>query len=379
MHVATVVGTRPELIRLSPTIKLLDQLLCVRGKHTFIHTGQNWQPGMKDQFYKDLDLRRPDVQFEHTESTNLLTALEQLTANYTVLGIDRVLVLGDTHSAFAATLTAKKLGIPVIHVEAGNRCGIEMPEEINRRMIDHTADVHLCYTERARANLIAEGIPLRKTFVVGNPIIPLLNRHTDTDVLERLGLRHEVVQLRIPNIGERRPEPENVTLLDPYYLVTCHRAENVDVSERLSDMARAIQDLNESNRVILSVHPRLADRLSQRDIKLPASILHTPFNFSDFVTLEKHAKCVISDSGTVQEEASYLRTPCVVLREGTERPETVEHGDTILAGCSDYGSIINAVMWAATRDLKREGPPACYLTHLNPEHAIANITLGVLP
>jgi len=257
---------------------------------------------------------------------------------------DRLLVLGDTNSALCA-IAAKRMGIPVFHMEAGNRCYDDrVPEEINRRVIDHASDVLMPYTERSRANLLREGIASQRIFVTGNPIREVIEHYR--------GAIEQSSVLQAHNI-----EPSG------YFLVTLHRAENVDVERRLASFAKAFELLSEQHRrpVIASTHPRTATRIAEfgiaatrGDVRFPP-----PFGFFDFIALETHAACVLSDSGTVQEECAIYGVPNVTLREVTERPETIECGSNILTG-TDPEAILHAVDLA----LQCKGqwqPPAEYM------------------
>jgi UDP-N-acetylglucosamine 2-epimerase (non-hydrolysing) len=316
MKVMTVLGTRPEIIRLSRIIERLDALC----DHTLVHTGQNYAPELSDLFFDELHVRRPD----HVLNIRAASFGQQigmiLTAGEAILREkrpDRLLVLGDTNSALIA-IAAKRLGIPVYHMEAGNRCYDDrVPEEVNRRIIDHCSDVLMPYTERSRANLLREGIEAQRTYVTGNPINEIVRQHEDaitaSDALRRLGI-----------------EPNR------YMLATMHREENVDVEPRLRSLAVALGRLAREYDlpVICSVHPRTADRLKRYHVELGSDRVRclVPFGFIDFIALERSALCVLSDSGTVQEECCIQRVATVTIRDVTERPETVECGSNILAG-----------------------------------------------
>lgn len=343
MHVMTILGTRPEIIRLSRVIPALDA--CCR--HTLVHTGQNFDDRLSDIFFDELELRSPchhlGVEGDGfgEQVAQILERCERLLAADRP---DRVLVLGDTNSALAA-IVAKRMGIPVFHMEAGNRCYDDrVPEEVNRRIVDHCSDVLMPYTGRSRANLLAEGISTRKIFVTGNPIGEIIHRHQPdidgSDVLTALGL------------GARG-----------YFLVTLHRAENIDPPARRRLMLESLQAVatNYGLRVIVSVHPRLRARL-ESDIE-PCHTgleMHPPFGFFDFLKIEKNALCVLSDSGTVQEECAILKVPSVTLRDVTERPETLECGANILAGAESESipratarAVDSALQWNAPEEYLR--------------------------
>jgi UDP-N-acetylglucosamine 2-epimerase (non-hydrolysing) len=316
MKVLTVVGTRPELIRLSRVMARLD----AEVEHRLVHTGQNWDPQLRDVFFTELGIRRPDHWLD-VPVTSLGAVLGGvLSAIEPVLQAERpdaVLVLGDTNSCFAAIM-AKRVGIPVFHMEAGNRCFDEnVPEEVNRRIVDHTADFNLCYTEHARRNLLAEGLPTRRVFVTGSPMAEVLNAYAEridaSDVLARLGL-----------------EPGG------YYLVSMHREENVDDPARLAVLTDALSGLarDTGRRVVISTHPRLRARLDAD----PAGLeFLDPFGYFDYNKLQRAARCVLSDSGTISEEAALTPFPAVSIRDSIERPEALDTGAIVLTGVSIDG------------------------------------------
>lgn len=317
MKVLTILGTRPEFIRLSLIIKKLDNIC----NHVVVHTGQNYDPNLNDIFFKELDLRKPDYYLEAKGSfgSQIGTILSKLEEVLEKESPDRFLVLGDTNSSLAAIM-AKRLGIPVYHMEAGNRCyDLRVPEEVNRKIIDHSSDILMPYTERSRQNLISEGIPERRIYVTGNPINEVLKYYEEkidgASIFEKLGVSSK-----------------------KYFLVTLHRAENVDLPERLENFVRAFKELNKkySYPVVWSVHPRTKLRLGDSfdQLKSKGIIPTLPMGLFDFVKLEKNAFCVLSDSGTVQEECAIFNIPNVTLRDVTERPETLEVGSNFLTGAS---------------------------------------------
>jgi UDP-N-acetylglucosamine 2-epimerase (non-hydrolysing) len=322
VKVLTIVGTRPELIRLSRVIARLDDEL----EHRLVHTGQNWDPQLRDIFFTELGLRAPDHWLDVPVSSLGATLGGVLTAIEPVLLAERpdaVLVLGDTNSCLAAIM-AKRLGIPVFHMEAGNRSFDEnVPEETNRRIIDHTADFNLCYTEHARRNLLAEGLPARRIFVTGSPLAEVLAAYADridaSSVLDRLGL-----------------EPGG------YYLVSMHREENVDDPARLAVLTAAIAALarDTGRRVIVTTHPRLRARLDGSGE--PGVEYRAPFGYLDYNKLQRSARCVLSDSGTVSEEAALTPFPAVTIRDSMERPEALDTGTIVLTGV-DSAAIARAV------------------------------------
>ncbi len=326
MRVVTILGTRPEIIRLSRVIPALDAAC----EHVLVHTGQNYDHRLNELFFEELSLRRPDVQLDvrgETFAEQIGRILARTEAVLRERRPDRLLVLGDTNSALCAFI-AKRMGIPVFHMEAGNRCHDDrVPEEVNRRVIDHASDVLMPYTERSREHLLAEGIPGRRIFVTGNPIFEVIEHHRAridaSTALERLGLASGA-----------------------YVLVTMHRQENVDDLARLRSLVTALERVRrEFDRpLVVSVHPRTRRRLEESGLQVADPQVHLlePLGFHDFVHLEGRAWCVLSDSGTVQEECCILRVPSVTLRDTTERPETIECGSNVLAGV-DPDAIVRCV------------------------------------
>jgi UDP-N-acetylglucosamine 2-epimerase (non-hydrolysing) len=353
----TILGTRPEIIRLSEVIKRIDPLC----DHVLVHTGQNYDPLLYDVFFDELGLRRPD----HYLGVRWTSLGEQigriLIESERVLREvrpDRLLILGDTNSCLAA-IVAKRMGIPVYHLEAGNRCYDDrVPEEVNRRLVDHSSDVEMAYTERCRQNLLREGIPGDRIYVVGNPIWEVIQVHQEaiaaSDALGRLEL-----------------EPGG------YFLVTTHRQENVDSEDRLRSIARALTAVAEeySAPVVCSIHPRTMNRMAAFGLKVDDRRVRLlqPFGFFDFVALQRQAKCVISDSGTVQEESCILGVPNVTMRDVTERPETLECGSSMLSGVAPE-TVLRCVRVSLSQQA-RWTPPAEFLAE-NVSAAVAKIVLG---
>lgn len=356
MKILTVLGTRPEIIRLSLVIEKLDAIC----DHFLVHTGQNFDPNLNDIFFQQLGIRAPDIYLDAKgpfgeQVSIILGKIEQVMLAEKP---DKFLVLGDTNSALAAIM-AKRLGIPVYHMEAGNRCYDDrVPEEVNRRIIDHCSDVLMPYTERSRQNLLREGIAGRRIYVTGNPILEVIQHYqgqiNDTGVFEKLNLTP----------GE-------------YFLVTLHRAENVDAGARLKQFAEALERIQTQYGypVIVSTHPRTRSRLEAFGIAVnnPHIRLMEPFGFFDFVALEQKAFCVLSDSGTVQEECSIFRVPNVTLRDVTERPETIECGSNILTG-ADPEQILDCVNTVLSRPANWN-PPAEYLVE-NVSQTVIKILVG---
>ncbi|HEX6050766.1 MAG TPA: UDP-N-acetylglucosamine 2-epimerase (non-hydrolyzing) [Gemmatimonadaceae bacterium] len=340
MKVMTVLGTRPEIIRLSRLIPKLDAVC----DHVLVHTGQNFDPTLSDVFFRELGVRAPDGVLGVRASSFGEQAGQILAGVEAVIREDppdRLLILGDTNSGLSAVV-AKRMGIPVFHMEAGNRCFDDrVPEEVNRRIIDHSSDVLLPYTERSRANLLREGIASQRVIVTGNPIYEVLRYYERcidaSDVHARLGLA-----------------------AGAYFLVTAHRAENVDDPGRLRQLAEALRRVQQEYDVpvVVSMHPRTRSRLESFGMTdLVASLrVMPPLGLFDFVRLERDAACVLTDSGTVQEECCILRVPNVTTRDVTERPETVECGSNIIAGVSP-DRVTAAVRAAMARDRNWTIPP----------------------
>ena len=356
MKVLTILGTRPEIIRLSEVIRILDR----EADHVLAHTGQNYDAKLSDQFFAELNVRRPDEHMGVRESGvgaqigRILEASEALLLRHRP---DRLLILGDTNSGLSAII-ARRLGVPVYHMEAGNRCYDDrVPEEINRRVIDHCSSVLMPYTERSRANLIAEGIPGQQIFVTGNPIKDVMDAHSDrvaaSQALAALGL------------AERR-----------YFLATFHRAENVDHPARLGQLLEAFARLHREHRmpIVCSIHPRTRAKLESFGLHPEQGVVFAePFGFADFLNLEGRAFCTLSDSGTVQEEACIMGVPNVTIRDVTERPETLECGSNILAGTNP--DVIVAAVAQATRPGRQWTPPPEY-TRTGVAETVCRIVLG---
>lgn len=336
LKVMTVVGTRPEIIRLSATIKLLDEHV----DQILVHTGQNYDYELNEVFFEDLGLRRPD-HFLEADTSSLGAALGSILAKTEQVILkerpDAFLILGDTNSCISAVV-AKRMQVPVFHMEAGNRSFDEnVPEETNRRLVDHVADYNLVYTEHARRNLLAEGIHPSKILLTGSPMREVLEQNRPqidrSDVVSRLGLA----------AGE-------------YLLVSLHREENVDQPEHLRSALNALQAFRTEYGVpvLVSTHPRTRKRLEAlSDPALVAGLdFHAPFGFHDYVKLQIDAKVVLSDSGTISEESSLLGFPAVTLRNFIERPEALDTGSILASGIGAQGVL------AATRLVLASSSPA---------------------
>lgn len=357
MKIMTIFGTRPEIIRLSLVMKVLDQ----NCEHVIVHTGQNYHESLSDIFIRDLEVRTPDVHLGIRSSSfgdqagQILSSIDDVLNQHQP---DRVLILGDTNSALSAIIAARR-AIPVFHMEAGNRCyDNRVPEEINRRIIDHSSTVLMPYTERSRANLLAEGIESDRIFVSGNPIREVILNFSakidESSILENLGV-----------------QPFE------YFLVTLHRSENVDEPERLKRILGSFTSIADKYEkpVLVSVHPRTAAKI--REFRITADDtkvrLLEPWGFFDFVRLEKSSLAVLTDSGTVQEECCILGIPNITVRDVTERPETVECGSNILSG-SDPDSILRCVQLALSQPTNWI-PPKEYMAE-NVSQTVSKIVLG---
>jgi len=326
LKVMTILGTRPEIIRLSRVIARLDSYC----DHTIVHTGQNWDTALNEVFFEDLGLRNPDYFLGTGGGTLGETLGKILIETERVLLADRpdaVLILGDTNSAISAII-ARRLKIPVYHMEAGNRSfDRNVPEETNRMLVDHIADFNLVYTEHARRHLLSEGLHHRRIYLTGSPMREVLEHYRSqidaSDVVNRLGLTER-----------------------GYFIVSLHREENVDNSARLTALVDTLNALAEKHDmpVIVSTHPRTRKQLDALDTRKldPRVRWMTPFGFHDYNKLQMDAFCAISDSGTIAEESSILGFPAVTPRDAIERPEGLDVGCIILTGL-DCGAILSGV------------------------------------
>ena len=325
LKVMTVVGTRPEIIRLSRIIAAFEE----HTDHVLVHTGQNYDYELNEIFFEDLELRRPD-HFLNVDTSSLGAVLgDVLRGTEQVLleeSPDAMVVLGDTNSCISA-LMAKRLKVPVYHLEAGNRSfDPNVPEEINRHLVDHVADYNLVYTEHSRRNLLAEGLHPSRVIHMGSPMREVLDHYAqridESDVLDRLGL-----------------------VEGQYLVASVHREENVDSPDRLESSLASLAAVAADQQVpmLVSTHPRTRKRIEQYGFEAGADvILHAPLGFSDYVRLQKSARCVISDSGTISEESTMLGFPAVTIRDAIERPEAIDTGGIITTGLAP-ADVVDAV------------------------------------
>lgn len=323
MKVCTIVGTRPEVIRLSEIIKLLDE----RTDHVLVHTGQNYDPKLRDIFYGDLELRQPDYTLNCAGGSlaeTLGSLFVEVEAVFDTEQPDALVILGDTNSALTGII-AKRRKIPFFHLEAGNRCFDDnVPEEINRRLLDHIADVNLVYTDRQREYLLAEGIAKDRLFVMGSPMREVLTKQYSkiqaSTILERLELEK-----------------------NQYFLVSLHRDENTEIPENFAILCDALNTLAEQYELPITVttHPRLRKKLEGVDMSDGVHFME-PFGFLDYNKLQMNAKCVISDSGTIAEESAILGFPAVTIRNAIERPEAFDAGSLLMSGV-DKDSILRCI------------------------------------
>lgn len=325
LKVMTVVGTRPEIIRLSRVMALLDQHV----NQVIVHTGQNYDYELNEIFWKELELRKPD-HFLNIDTTSLGTAVGDIIKKseevLTLEKPDALLVLGDTNSCLSAYM-AKRMHIPIFHMEAGNRSfDFNVPEETNRRIIDHIADFNLVYTEHARRHLLSEGLQHRRIYLTGSPM-------------------KEVLDFYLPKILQSKALETLHLKKKDYFLVSTHREENVDNPGNLEKILQVLNRLAEKYElpVIVSTHPRTRKRLENNDIKMNSLInFMKPFGFLDYIYLQMNALCTISDSGTISEESSILNFPAISLRQSMERPEAQDAGTIILTGF-EPDAVLNSI------------------------------------
>ena len=345
LKVVTFIGTRPEIIRLSETIKLLDRFV----NHILVHTGQNYDYELNEIFFEDLGLRKPD-RFLNVDVSSLGASVgDIIRKSEQVLreeNPDAVLVLGDTNSCLSAYM-AKRMHIPIYHMEAGNRCFDEnVPEETNRRIIDHIADFNLVYTEHARRHLLSEGLPHRRIYLTGSPM-------------------REVIEANRAKIQSSRVLKKLSLSKGKYFVVSVHREENVDSEPNLKAIIDVLNALAREYRlrVVVSTHPRTRKRIDEmQGLKIEKNVnFLKPFGFSDYIKLQTNAKCTISDSGTISEESAILNFPAITIRNSMERPEAMDAGTIVLSGLSK-DVVLNSVAIAARewKERSSHGVPAEY-------------------
>ncbi|BAU94754.1 UDP-N-acetylglucosamine 2-epimerase [Corynebacterium suranareeae] len=325
LKVLTVVGTRPEIIRLSSTIKLLDD----HTDHVLVHTGQNYDYELNQVFFEDLGLKQPR-HFLNADTSTLGSALGSILSEIeSVIAKERpdaFLVLGDTNSCISAVM-AKRMGVPVFHMEAGNRSYDEnVPEETNRRLVDHISDYNLVYTEHARRNLLSEGIHASRILLTGSPMNEVLTQNKD-------------------QISKSKILEEQDLVPQGYFLVSLHRQENVDNDSRLKAAIQSLEKISETYNlpVLVSTHPRTKKQLEKASIQSSSNLIfHAPFGFHDYIYLQQNAKLVVSDSGTISEESTLLNFPAVTIRDFIERPEAQDTGSIITTGLN-WEDVLNSV------------------------------------
>jgi len=355
LKILTIIGTRPEIIRLSRVMALLDKYV----NHIIVHTGQNYDYELNEIFFNELDIRKPD-HFLNVDVSSLGASVGDIIRKSEIVlkeeKPDALLVLGDTNSCLAAYM-AKRLHIPIFHMEAGNRCyDFNVPEEINRRIIDHIADFNLVYTEHARRHLISEGLPHRRIYLTGSPMNEVLKYYKPkiekSEILNQLNLKAK-----------------------EYFVVSTHREENVDNPENLRSIINILNSLaqNYNKPVIVSTHPRTRKRLETlENVELDSRIQFLkPFGFLDYVNLQMNALCTVSDSGTISEESAMLSFPAISLRNSMERPEAQDAGTIILTGFNPQvvmDSIQVVIDEYATQSYK----------HIAPDYQIENTSWRVL-
>jgi UDP-N-acetylglucosamine 2-epimerase (non-hydrolysing) len=357
MKLMTVLGTRPEIIRLCRIIEKLDK----QCTHILVHTGQNYEENLNEIFFRDLKVREPDY-YLGIKADSFAEQIGKILVETQKVILkekpDRILILGDTNSGLSC-IVARRMGIPVYHMEAGNRCYDDrVPEEINRRIIDHSSNVLLPYTHNSKENLLAEGIKSKYIHVIGNPIYEVILHYA-----REIDASRALARLKL--------KPQQ------YFLVTAHRAENVDEKGRLNNLLTAMDKVNKKYGlpVICSLHPRTRNKIAQFKLKINNANIRMmePFGFLDFISLEKQARCIITDSGTVQEEACILKVPNITIRDVTERPETLECGSNILTGV--LPDVIMKALGVVLGRKPQWTPPLEYLVK-NVSSRVVKILLG---
>ncbi|MBQ9833919.1 MAG: UDP-N-acetylglucosamine 2-epimerase (non-hydrolyzing) [Bacilli bacterium] len=343
LKVMVVVGTRPEIIRLSEVLKAVDKYF----ELILVHTGQNYDYTLNQVFFEEFGLKEPDYYLDSPGKHLGETVGNIISKSYEVIREvkpDALLVLGDTNSCLAA-YSAKRLKVPIFHMEAGNRCfDFNVPEEINRRVVDHVSDVNLAYTENARRYLINEGIKNDFLYVTGSPMAEVLMKNMEninkSNILEKLSLKEK-----------------------DYFVVSAHREENIDIDKNFEKLVNSLNKVAETygKKIIFSTHPRTAKRIKEKGVKFNDLIINMePMGFFDYVNLQKNAFCVLSDSGTIPEESAVLNFPGITLRNSTERPESLDAGSMVLGGINER-DVLNAIEIAVNSHVDgRENPVKDY-------------------
>ena len=357
MKVLTILGTRPEIIRLSKVIPKLDKYC----DHIIVHTGQNYDYELDKIFFHTLKVRKPDyyLNARGTFAKQIAIIFEKLEEILIKEKPDRFLVLGDTNSSLGGVV-AKRLMIPVFHMEAGNRCFDEnVPEEVNRRIIDHSSSILLPYTNRSCENLLSEGISKSRIYITGNPIYEVIKSN-----LKKIKLSKILNELKLKNSS--------------YFLLTLHRQENVDNPKQLLkfiNLLKIIIKKYNNKKIIWPIHPRTKNLLVGLKINLDERIILTkPLNFFDFIKLEENSFCVLTDSGTVQEECSILKVPCIILRNSTERQETLESGAVLINYDNEFTIFKNIQLSVECR--KTDDSIPCEYLIKNVSDRVVNIILS---
>jgi len=354
LKVMTVVGTRPEIIRLSEVIKACDRYF----DHILVHTGQNWDYTLNEVFFEELELKEPDHYLNAVGEHLGDTMGNIISKSYEVIlkeKPDALLILGDTNSALCA-ISAKRLKVPIFHMEAGNRCFDQnVPEEINRKIVDHISDINLPYTEHSRRYLLSEGVRKENVFVTGSPMTEVLHKHKDkieqSEILKQLKLE-----------------------VDKYILVSAHREENIDNEMNFLSLMNALNSIAESYQlpIIYSTHPRSLKKIEERGFKFHPLVKQLkPFGFFDYNKLQLNSFCVLSDSGTLSEESAILGFPGILIRTSTERPEVLDKGTVVIGGVSEK-DIVQAVELSRAMWQNNEG------TILAPDYSDENVSVKVV-
>ena len=355
LKVMVVVGTRPEIIRLSEVIKAIDKYFNL----VLVHTGQNYDYTLNQVFFDEFGLREPDYYLDSPGKHLGETVGNIIAKSYEVIEKekpDALLVLGDTNSCLSA-YSAKRLKVPIFHMEAGNRCfDFNVPEEINRRVVDHVSDVNLAYTENARRYLINEGIKNDFLYVTGSPMAEVLTKNMDridkSNILDKLDLKDK-----------------------DYFVVSAHREENIDIDKNFEELVRSLNKVAETykKKIIFSTHPRTAKKIKEKNIKFNDLIINMePMGFLDYVHLQKHAYCVLSDSGTIPEESAILNFPGVSMRNSTERPEALDAGSIVLGSVRER-DLLNAIELAVNSYVPNKENPVKDYRDINVSEKVVKI------